>query len=154
MNAPAWPDHDRIKVRELWADGETASAIGARMGRTKNAVIGIVHRMDLPARPSPLHGPRAPRQGPPPRSIPRPPPATLAPLASAPPPPPRPPSPPPAPRAGLIEPCSWPCGDLRTPGFHYCNEPSMPGKPYCAPHHRIAYHRVTDRREDYERTAA
>ena len=147
MTPPAWPDHDRITVRNMWSDGETAAAIGLQMGRSKNAVIGIVHRMGLPGRPSPLHGPRAPR-------LPRPPPVTLAPLASAPPRPPRPPSPPPAPRAGLIEPCCWPIGELRTPEFRYCDVPSMPGRSYCPPHHRIAYHRVTDRREDYARTAA
>jgi len=154
MTPPAWPDHDRVTLRELWTDGVTASAIGRQMGRTKNAIVGQVHRLKLPARPSPLHGPRPPRQGPPPRAIPRPPPVTLAPLASAPPRPARPPSPPPAPRAGLIEPCCFPIGELRTPEFRYCDAPSSPGKPYCVPHHRIAYHRVTDRREDYARTAA
>ena len=52
---------DRLRV--LWAEGHSTSEIGRRMGITKNAVVGKAHRLDLPARPSPIRGrvPGAPR---------------------------------------------------------------------------------------------
>jgi GcrA cell cycle regulator len=35
--------------------------------------------------------------------------------------------------------CSWPIGTPRTPGFRYCNEPPIRGKPYCPTHCERAY---------------
>jgi GcrA cell cycle regulator len=46
----SWTD-ERVEVlKALWADGASASAIAKRLGVTRNAVIGKVHRLDLPAR--------------------------------------------------------------------------------------------------------
>lgn len=49
---------DEIKagIRELWSAPETLSTreIGARLGVTKNVVVGHAHRMNLPPRPSPI----------------------------------------------------------------------------------------------------
>ena len=42
------------KLRALWAEGLSAGAIGRKMRITKNAVIGRVHRLGLPARESPI----------------------------------------------------------------------------------------------------
>ena len=38
----------------LWDEGLTTSAIGIRLGVTKNAVVGKVHRLGLPKRGSPI----------------------------------------------------------------------------------------------------
>lgn len=41
-------------LRQLWAEGLSGAEIGRRLGISKNAVTGRVHRLGLPARPSPL----------------------------------------------------------------------------------------------------
>jgi len=41
-------------LRTLWVEGLSSNQIGLRMGRTKNSVIGRSHRLDLPARVSPI----------------------------------------------------------------------------------------------------
>ncbi len=38
----------------LWSEGMPTSAIGQRLGITKNAVVGKVHRLGLPKRGSPI----------------------------------------------------------------------------------------------------
>lgn len=43
----------------LWSEGLPASEIGRRLGVTKNAVVGKVHRLGLPKRQSPI--PEKPR---------------------------------------------------------------------------------------------
>jgi hypothetical protein len=35
--------------------------------------------------------------------------------------------------------CRWPFGDPREEGFHFCGEPQLPGKPYCALHWQKAF---------------
>ncbi|GGG35398.1 hypothetical protein GCM10010964_24100 [Caldovatus sediminis] len=51
---------DRLRV--LWAEGLSTAEIGRRMGVSKNAVVGKAHRLNLPARPSPIRrDPSAPR---------------------------------------------------------------------------------------------
>lgn len=40
--------------------------------------------------------------------------------------------------------CLWPVGDPRQPDFHFCGEPVEPGKPYCASHCALAYHRKVE----------
>ena len=40
--------------------------------------------------------------------------------------------------------CSWPVGDPKQPGFHFCGESAEPGRPYCAHHCGIAYHRKSE----------
>ena len=44
----------RRRVIKLWAEGPSASAIGEVVGLSKSAVIGLVKRIGLPGRPSPL----------------------------------------------------------------------------------------------------
>jgi GcrA cell cycle regulator len=141
-------------LRALWAEGLSTAEIGRRMGVSKNAVVGKAHRLNLPARPSPIRreanlSPRpatprpiaarsiAPR---PVRQTPRPQPAP-APVAL------RPPAPRHVSRIGTRS-CSWPIGEPGTRGFHFCGCEALPGKPYCAEHAAIAYVKVRDRRED------
>jgi GcrA cell cycle regulator len=40
--------------------------------------------------------------------------------------------------------CSWPVGDPKQPGFHFCGEPAEIGRPYCANHCHVAYHRKSE----------
>lgn len=49
-----WTEDRKKLLRLYWADGWSATEIGARIGCGKNAVIGKAHRMRLPQRPSPL----------------------------------------------------------------------------------------------------
>jgi len=49
-----WDDQQIAQLRKLWADGLTTSQIGAVMRLSKNAIIGKVHRLGLPSRPSPI----------------------------------------------------------------------------------------------------
>lgn len=46
-----WWTHEREKeLRKLWAEGHSCSKIGEKMGNTRNAIIGKVHRLRLPER--------------------------------------------------------------------------------------------------------
>src|SRR4051794_30718044 len=53
-----WNEETIARIRALWAEGHTTAEIGRRMGISKNAVVGKAHRLNLPARPSPVR--RAP----------------------------------------------------------------------------------------------
>jgi len=60
-----WADETITRLRELWSEGHSTAEIGRRLGVSKNAVVGKAHRLDLPARPSPI---RREGERPPPRS--------------------------------------------------------------------------------------
>jgi GcrA cell cycle regulator len=162
-----WSDETIVRLRSLWDEGHSTAEIGRRLGVSKNAVVGKAHRLDLPARPSPIRrdGPQSgvPRRPSPRRaSGPTLPPlsSTSGSLAEAPrpliPPQPVPRPPPPAPPRVQVVPraygrtiaCCWPIGEPGTPSFRFCSADSFPGKPYCAEHAELAYVRVRDRRED------
>jgi len=159
-----WAADQRAKLEELWAvreDGAPLSTaeIGRRMGLTKNAIVGQAHRMDLPARPSPIkraegvapasHKRRRPSPSPLPAlaSIAAPPlpvaacvvvpvsplPTPVAPVIT--PPPPVAPRPRPRPSSQ----CCWPIGEPAAPGFRFCDAVAEAGRPYCTDHCQIAY---------------
>ena len=163
-----WTAEAIDQLRAFWAEGHSTAEIGRRMGISKNAVVGKAHRLNLPARPSPIRreaeGDAAPRPVPQPRRCParprRPPhrraggraappagsPAPVAaPVVAAPP-----------PQAMVVRPfprasarsCCWPLGEPGTPDFRFCTGKATPGKPYCAEHASVAYVRVRERRED------
>jgi GcrA cell cycle regulator len=44
--------------------------------------------------------------------------------------------------------CCWPIGEPGTKAFHFCDDTSIPGKPYCDEHAKLAYVRVRDRKDD------
>jgi GcrA cell cycle regulator len=146
-----WTD-DRIReLRQLWSEEHSTAEIGRRMGISKNAVVGKAHRLDLPARPSPIRTgsaprpPRAPRrrsvrrladtvplsclgeadiQAPVERIAP-----TVAPVRHK----------AIAPRCIGSHPCYWPIGEPGTPAFRFCDEPAPLDVPYCDEHARLAY---------------
>ncbi len=165
-----WNSEAIETLRALWAEGHSTAEIGRRMGVSKNAVVGKAHRLNLPARPSPIRReadggiarPAAPLQRRPPaprqpqpmrRPEPQPQPQPLqrhqqvapAPVQLAPPPPP------------VVvrsftrvsnRSCCWPLGEPGTTGFRFCDEGALGGKPYCATHAAVAYVKARDRRED------
>jgi GcrA cell cycle regulator len=132
----AWTNELIHELTQLWDAGYSASHIGKRLGVSKNAVIGKAHRLKLPARPSPIRAERAvPRLRPPaPKAVLNPRPA----LEVVPKPAPKPAFRPARRHAGGPS-CLWPIGDPGQPDFHFCGEPSMPGKPYCDSHCARAY---------------
>jgi len=150
-----WTNERVEELRRLWSQGQTASRIAELLGGiTRNAVIGKAHRLGLCGRPSPIRReegvPRreaAARISPPPI-------AGRAALESsaALPPAVEPPAPPPMPAASTGQAragsggrsCSWPVGDPKQPGFHFCGAEAVPGRPYCASHCSLAYQRKTD----------
>ena len=153
-----WTDDAIRKLRQLWSEGHSTAEIGRRVGISKNAVVGKAHRLDLPARPSPIRtgstqrSPHAPRRQPVPRL------ADTMPLASL--------------RGGNIctivecraptaaqarratvasrrvgsHPCCWPIGEPGTTGFRFCDDPAPLDVPYCDEHTRRAY--MARRRRD------
>jgi|SRR5690625_4922937 len=149
----AWTPERTEELSQLWNAGHSASAIGKKLGVSKNAVVGKAHRMKLPPRPSPIR-----RQSKTPAPARKAAPALAKPAAAAP----NPvavatnkktsPSPAiqtqahPNPRK-----CQWPFGDPAKPGFHFCEEAAVPGKPYCAEHCAAAY--VVRSRERRSRAA-
>jgi GcrA cell cycle regulator len=44
--------------------------------------------------------------------------------------------------------CCWPIGEPGTRTFRFCDDSSLPGKPYCDEHAKVAYVRIRDRKED------
>jgi GcrA cell cycle regulator len=49
-----WSEDVIGQLRALWEEGHSTAEIGRRLGVTKNAIVGKAHRLDLPARPSPI----------------------------------------------------------------------------------------------------
>ncbi len=159
-------------LRALWDEGLSASAIGQRLQITKNAVVGKVHRLQLPSRPSPIRprqaGETATKPAPAPKArrpatnrnvtvIPPKPtvPATLPERTSSPNPKPEPKptivvpaaavddlQPVSVPRARTQRSCAWPLGHPGTADFRYCGEDAVTAKPYCEQHCCRAYVRL------------
>lgn len=152
-----WTAEAIERLRALWAEGHSTAEIGRRMGISKNAVVGKAHRLNLPARPSPIRreavgGPEARQQAARPVR-----PAGVAPRTTLP------PSPvvvavaPPAaappvvrhfPRLSSAKSCCWPIGEPGQAGFRFCTSVAIVGKPYCPEHASVAYVKARDRRED------
>jgi GcrA cell cycle regulator len=113
-------------------------------------------RMAGPTLP-PLASANAPAMLPPPASTnvqPLRAPVVLGPRPSSP----APAAPPPAPRPAMsaapvqtrrsAPSCCWPIGEPGTKAFRFCDDTSVPGKPYCDEHAKLAYVRIRDRKED------
>jgi GcrA cell cycle regulator len=155
-----WTDHRVSSLKQLWADGLSASAIAGQLGGvTRNAVIGKVRRLGLAARattsrrrasPPATHPWHCNTVATPRRRTPRA--SPLRTLLSA-------PAAldamlddelliPPAERKSIdtLTPtsCRWPIGDPKRPDFHFCGRTKLANFPYCQLHARRAF-RVTAR---------
>lgn len=138
-----WTDARVARLTELWREGLSASVVAQRLGVSRNAVIGKVHRLGLSktgehklARPKPSARPKAPRRT-----------ARGRPKAAS-----RPPVPIPAPSIdlpGLVDrlealgarACHFPIGDPKESGFAFCGRLRCHG-PYCAAHAAVAFRPV------------
>ena len=149
-----WSTAAVAMMRELWAEGLTASVIAVRLGRgvTRNAVLGKVHRLKLtasPVKPRTIARPRKPRQPQPGqirfRQKPK---VTVTPLVKL--------QMMKARPEGHLEPaasghvsivqlsaktCRWPIGDPAHPAFCYCGGLPKDGTPYCEFHADKAYNK-------------
>jgi len=113
-----WTPERITMLMALWEEGLTASVIGERLGTTKNAVVGKVHRLGLPKRVTSNRAASTPLRKKPASGI-----IKLDKLSS-----------------GM---CCWPEGDPGTDAFRFCGGPAVPEKPYCEEHCRRAYVRIT-----------
>lgn len=143
----SWTHAELETVKTLWAAGKTASAIAMQLrGRTRNAVMGKVHRegytrdaddgavIKRRTKPRSRDNTRTPRMAyvPPPINV-----EPLFPdfveLHDCP--------------LGAVEgvrsltqdQCKFPIGDPRNSDFHFCGGTQKAGSSYCEHHHSIAY---------------
>lgn len=159
-----WTPTEDVKLAELWAEGLSCGAIGFRMQRSKNSVVGRVHRTGLPPRPSPIRAPagigqrthrkRAPlpklQQFALPVELP------IIIIAKAPTPIVPPKAAPQAPRVAPVafaitlgnrasrqfppeRKCQFPIGQPGTKGFRFCGEKVTTPGPYCDEHRKVCY---------------
>jgi GcrA cell cycle regulator len=168
-----WTDERVEKLKRLWAEGLSASQIAAQLGGvSRNAVIGKVHRLNLPGRakaggtvatnravkrPAAAPRPQTFAARPATRTVARPVGATALKeevefetsqeLVYR-------------PASNVVVPisrklalteltertCKWPVGDPLTDDFHFCGCESPDNSPYCTYHAKLAYQPVHDRR--------
>jgi Uncharacterized protein conserved in bacteria len=170
-----WTDERVEKLKKLWSEGLSASQIAAQLGGvSRNAVIGKVHRLNLPGRVKAggtssaaraTKRPAAPQRSStfnprpaPTRTIARPAGATLLKeeiefdgmeethFT---------------PSIDVVVPisrrlalteltertCKWPIGDPIKDDFHFCGCEAQDASPYCSYHAKLAYQPVSDRRK-------
>ena len=139
----AWTDERVEQLKTLWSEGLSAAQIANKMGGvTRNAVIGKVHRLGLSGRATPAK----PQRGC--ATTERKDEAAEAPVVEM---------KPVIPEPDFIAPalldsgdamtvatiknnmCKWPIGDPATDDFHFCGQPTSPGKSYCAYHAKMAF---------------
>jgi len=171
-----WTDERVEKLKKLWAEGLSASQIAAQLGGvSRNAVIGKVHRLNLPGRAKAGGTQTAARPKRPATAAPRA--ATFQARAVTPRTIARPAAmakddmdtefevqaeqlPVPASGNNVVVPmsrkleltqltertCKWPIGDPLNDDFHFCGNESPDNSPYCTYHQRLAYQPSAERR--------
>jgi GcrA cell cycle regulator len=125
-----WDDKRLEKLKKLWEMGLPISQIGEKLGVSRNAIAGKVHRMGLPKRQSPIAGGNKSGASPARRK------PEATPILN---------------RSDLPlklalrnitwsrSKCSWPIGDPQSTDFHFCGDNVVTGKPYCNTHCFDAY---------------
>ena len=142
MSAEEWtPDRIKILIAH-WEEGLPTSEIGRRLGVTKNAVVGKVHRLGLKKRQSPIRQSSSTSAQPKKAK-----PTAARPMADhvA-----RPTAKTPVPTGEVVSleeltssMCCWPEGEPGTEDFYFCGQPSISEKPYCEAHCARAYVKVS-----------
>lgn len=131
----SWPAEHLEIVKTMWFDGSSASDIARALGsgKTKNAVIGQVHRNGF------VRSPSLPSKVAKPKPINRvreiepviAPPVEVKPNSSA--------------KITMrnirFGQCRWPIGDPQHADFHFCGKKQHDGSPYCDQHTAKAYQR-------------
>ncbi len=152
-----WSADHIADLTRLWSEGHSARVIGDKLGRTRNSVIGKVHRLDLATRLSTISA----RKARPPRgaraysgafrkSRAKPPELRVVRVK------PRPQEVPP-PEARMIPlmeltalDCKWPIGHPKESGFGFCGAWRFGNGVYCEHHTRMAYIPAMLRKADRE----
>ena len=134
-----WTDERKELLRTLWP-GHSGAQIGERMGVSRNAVLGMVDRMNLPPKVLVRSGrvakvPAARRPGHPRKSLPVP--VSMPEALDG--------------GVGIMElretTCRWPLSaDPANPDFRYCGGRAPVRQPYCAEHKKLARNPVQRRR--------
>lgn len=150
-----WTPARVAHVTEQWAAGLSAGEIAMQVGVTRSKVMGKIHRLGLPTRkvvtraprlPTPrraksengkdgaatqyINKPRSPQSPPveqPANTIPRKQRKTLMELTET--------------TDPARTTCRYPYGDPQDKGFFFCGAETLPSKPYCSGHYKLAYHR-------------
>lgn len=128
-----WPADRTERLIALWEDGATLDVCAEKLGVSRNAVRGKVHR--LRARGIPLANRSSPIKQ---KAVPHPKPLPLPSMVSV-----KvlePPLPEPPPRS--VDTCAFPIGEPGTPSFRWCSETVVRGSVYCFAHHSLCYHCV------------
>lgn len=113
-----WTPERIAALIALWEEGLTTSVIGERLGITKNAVVGKVHRLGLPKRVTSSRAAKPAVEEKPMGEM-----IKLDKLSN-----------------GM---CCWPEGEPSTENFRFCGAQAVEGRPYCAEHCKRAYVRIT-----------
>jgi GcrA cell cycle regulator len=136
-----WTDAAIARLKALWAEGLSASECGKRMGVSRNAVIGKIHRLGL------SHKYRRPRERARRMTKPK---ASMPQMRTnnRPLPPPEPyQAPPPTeePRRGSFDLLDLKLGQCRYPSgdgpYRFCGAPVVDGFPYCLEHAELCYNK-------------
>jgi GcrA cell cycle regulator len=135
-----WNDDQVEQLKTMWAGGQSCSQIARQIaGATRSAVLGKVHRLQLPERAS-RQGQRNDLPAPPVKtSKPKPPVPVQRPTMSL--------EPPLVLENGAFvtletvtdRTCRWPIGEPQDREFHFCGNAPKTGKPYCEAHCKIVY---------------
>ena len=131
-----WDSTAKQKLRQLWDAKLTANMIAEQLGCTRNAVVGMAHRMKLDKRPNPIKRMseaerEARKREARARKV-----AAMKPKVVLPQNPPPTPKPIPAPVQLSSHPCQWLDGDPHLRQF--CGEPCLMGRSYCPEHYARA----------------
>jgi GcrA cell cycle regulator len=152
----AWTDEEKATAKKMWDAGDSASVIARTLGRgrSRNAVVGMLHRMGCASRKTPVRrintrpvmakplNPRPKRVGKVAAAKAGSPRIEAAPIRDEPPP------------ADVIRledlehrHCRYPLGDPQAEGFGFCGADKVEGRPYCQPHCDVAYQPTGKMRE-------
>ena len=133
-----WTQAENETLRELWAQKLSAAEIMQHLpGRTRNSILGRIHRLGLSSpKPNKFH-PGAPKPKvkiSPTRTYPTRPPIPMPALRDA----------PAVPRfIGIMDladaTCRYPMGEPTDDTFAYCGNHTQAGSSYCAAHHSLCY---------------
>jgi GcrA cell cycle regulator len=110
-----WTEERLEQLTMLWGQGLSITQIGLKLGVTRNAVVGKVHRIGLPKRQSPIVRSNKPFEPKRKKSLP----LTFA--------------------NWDRNKCSWPIGDPKSQDFKFCADKIVEGRPYCSVHCSQAY---------------
>lgn len=139
----------RDAIIALWNDGKSGAQIARLLGISKGTVTGQVNRnrhlVTIVKDPAITHCARAKSNGS--KAVRR---TWIAPMGTEPADPAEsqpdvpdsvePDLPAPLPRRSVpFRLCHWPHGDPKKPGFHFCEKPVYPSRPYCPEHCEKAY---------------